>query len=674
MKKETTSETLPQRNSVSESRPVVADKANMEEKVPDLINIVSEIVDPNLEISTDPLYDGVINEIAKKPENRDRMTFCIEKPEETVLPTSVPGVEVLIEHPVCAFARPVNMEFVLVEEKDVLSELAKEAKLMANDSKENSSQEKDSETVSNRGNEVDQGQKVVSDGGGKGTANAEKSTDEGISPVVEQVVRRSQRVYNSLVGPRNAVKVVAPLPLYRRSARIADTSLVQSGKKGNDIPKQVTSLKTKRYPLKRSRKCPSSKMELARRIPVRMESLKMCNPTTVSSSRSAHRKDGKGVKNLPKFLSQFSMKSSGDQKKDSKKTLTRKRTSSNSLEESLRGVTPDKSIQKSASTLSLIKKLKMRDGSDLPTPRRSQRIYNSLNGPEEAVNVVTPITRNCRPSNEVVYNSLVGEDRDVKLEIPKIRKRTIKKSKAAVVAKKSKMSPNKKTNSNQGYSKFSRLLVADTNCGRPISIPNEFSQTANLSMSRSGAHSQPKTVEKVQEQDSSDRMNRDSKARSRSRSSPSVSGVSEASVLVVSSYFTSRRGTQTKVVYSTPPTLVPSTTSKRRPAMSASVQETVSVQRKQGLADRPSSSKSSEFLRSSSASLSERSLRSTSKGAVESIDNESKTIQQVIWFYWNFFIKENLRKLYVCSNFICNFLSFCFWYKFQYNGDSSASI
>ena len=52
------------------------------------------------------------------------------------------------------------------------------------------------------------------------------------------------------------------------------------------------------------------------------------------------------------------------------------------------------------------------------TPRRSQRIYDSLAAPSSAVAVVTPTVSPYRRSR-AVYNSLVSED-EIKLEIPKI--------------------------------------------------------------------------------------------------------------------------------------------------------------------------------------------------------------------------------------------------------------
>lgn len=74
--------------------------------VPELLNTISDIVDPHLDTSTDPVDDGLINEIAKKAENEDRMTFCIEKPTELMIPVTSSGQtsELLVVHPVCAFA------------------------------------------------------------------------------------------------------------------------------------------------------------------------------------------------------------------------------------------------------------------------------------------------------------------------------------------------------------------------------------------------------------------------------------------------------------------------------------------------------------------------------------------------------------------------------------------
>lgn len=604
-----------------EASSVVTSDADKEENVPDVVNTISEIVDPNLEVSTDPVDDGLINEIAKKVDTEDRMTFCIEKPAESLLPVTSQGEkieEVLVVHPVCAFARPVNMEYDLIEETDVMSELAKEVQHKVNDAQENSASGGDSATASN---EEEKGEKTPSSEGDKVNGNSgEIVTDEGIAPVVEHVVRRSQRVYNSLVGPDYAVKVVAPLPLYRKSALPAETSVVDSARKR---PKPVAALKTKKSQLKSGRRPVSAKSDMSRRTPVRMESLKMCNPTTSRASTvvsTAYRKDGKGVKKLPKFLSQFGVNSNGAEKTDVKKTVPKNRGNTSLADaESGRSATPDKPLAKSASTASLIRKLKMKDGSEVPTPRRSQRIYNSLNGPEEAVNVITPTTRNCRPNDEVVYNSLVGEERDVKLEIPNIRKRIIKKPKPADKMKKTRMSSDEEGNPGQGYGKFDGSL-AESHSGIPLAtrIAHEFSQTADASEKRRSTRSQSKTEEKEQsEEDSVDKINTDSIT--------SASPPSEASILVASSYYTTKRGTQTEVTYSTPSTLSYSTASKRRPAMSASVQKTGTTQRKQNLksaSSRPSSATSGTSV------ASERSLRSCTKTAKGSVDTEKNSTQQ----------------------------------------------
>ncbi|XP_061163602.1 uncharacterized protein LOC133172671 [Saccostrea echinata] len=609
-----------------ETSSLVTSDTGKEENVPDVVNTISEIVDPNLEVSTDPVDDGLINEIAKKVDTEDRMTFCIEKPAETLLPVTSQGEkveEVLVVHPVCAFARPLNMEFDLLEETDVMSELAKEVQLKVNDAQVNSASGDDSATASI---EEEKGDKTPSSEEDKVNENSgEGLVDEGIAPVVEQVVRRSQRVYNSLVGPDYAVKVVAPLPLYKKSTLPADTSLVQSGRR----PKQVAALKTKKSQLKTGRRSLSVKTDMSRRTPVREESLKMCNPTTSRASSvvsSVYRKDGKGVKKLPKFLSQFSVNSKGGEKMDVKKTLPKNRCNTSLTDaESVRCSTPDKPLQKSASTASLIRKLKMKDGSEVPTPRRSQRIYNSLNGPEEAVNVITSTTRNYRPNDEVVYNSLVGEERDVKLEIPNIRKRIIKKPKPADEMKKTKMSSDEEAKPTQGYSKFDGSLLAESHSGIPLAtrIAHEFSQTADTSVKKRSTRSQSKTGEKEQpEEDSGDKINKDSNT---SGTPPTESGINEASVLVASSYYTTKRGTQTQVTYSTPSTLSCSTASKKRPAMSASVQKGGSTQRKQNLelGSRPSSATS----RTSVAS--ERSLRSSTKTVKDSVDPEKSSTQQM---------------------------------------------
>lgn len=623
--------------------------------VPELLNTISDIVDPHLDTSTDPVDDGLINEIAKKAENEDRMTFCIEKPTELMIPVTSSGQtsELLVVHPVCAFARPVDMEYALVGETDVGSELAKEVQLLINEEEKALS---DNGTVS----------KAVSNGD-EPVGNVPVSEAEGtIASAVEQVVRRSQRVYNSLVGPDTAVKVVAPIPLYRKSLRLSDAALEQVARKVDVQPKQVAALKGKKGKLKSSRNSPLSKAGVKTRTPVRLESMNVCNPTTILEQRSgsSRSRDQKGTKKLPKFLSQYSVKPTVDEKKDVRKTVSRKRSSSVNLqeeessrsstpvksmikptstvsvnrktvsrggssnnlqEEESRSSTPDKPLQKSASTASLIRKLKMRDGGDVPTPRRSQRIYNSLNGPKEAVNVITPATRDYRPTNEVVYNSLVGEDNDVKLEIPKIRKRTIKKEKPIASSKKSKVSTEETVKGGkpiQGYSKFDRVLLTETNPGRPMGIVNEFSKTTDTK-TVSYSKSRPKRMMKGLQNDETEETKGTAET-----SSPSVSEVSNSSVLVASSYFTTRRGTQTKVVYSTPATLSSSTSAQKRPAMSASVQRNSPGQRKKRLGLAPDQPVSSTWYlgSSSSATGSERSRRSMSKKVVE---NAASDLQQV---------------------------------------------
>lgn len=617
---------------------------NDDGNVPEIMNTISDIVDPNLNVTTDPSDDGLINEIAKKAENEDRMTFCIERPAETLLPvvsSSRKEEEILVVHPVFAFARPVNMEYTLVEEKDVMSELAKEAELLVNET-EKSASEKVSTTVDESSEQLGGVPKSEA-------SDVSKSTEEGgISSVVEQVVRRSQRVYNSLVGPDSAVKVVAPIPLYRKSARLSDASLTRGIKKEDVVPKQITALRGKKSKLKSTRKSPPNKMELTRRTPRRIESMKMCNPSTnrVSKSASTSSNVGKDLKKLPKFLSRFGVKSNAEKKneKEVNKPQSRKRTSSDLQEqEDSRSSTPNKPIQKSASTASLIRKLKMRDGGELPTPRRSQRIYNSLNGPKEAVSVMAPTTRDLRPTNEVVYNSLVGEDNDVKLEIPKIRKRTIKKSRPEELSKKAKVSKDeitKPSKHNQGYSKFDRLLMNETNPGRPVGVLNEFTQTADTNYT---PYSRSKARQAQKEQKNSDNKRVNSKSENTSETSPSVTGASETSVLVASSYFTTRRGTQTKVVYSTPATLSSSTASQKRPAMSTSVQRNSPGLRQQrlGLApDRPCSSRSSTGT--------ERSLRS--RRAAESSKNDSDEMLKVSIYINIRQNGENFSNTFLCTS------------------------
>lgn len=655
MECETENQSKTSQDSTSIQEPPELKMDDKDYSVPEVLNTISDIVDPHLDTSTDPVDDGLINKIAKKAENEDRMTFCIEKPTEFMIPVTSSGQtsELLVVHPVCAFARPVDMEYALVGENDVGSELAKEVQLLIDEEERALT---DNDTVS----------KTVSNGG-QPVGNVPVSEAEGtISSAVEQVVRRSQRVYNSLVGPDTAVKVVAPIPLYRKSSRLSDAALAQVARKVDVQPKQVAALKGKKYKLKSSRNSPLSKADVKTRTPVRLESMNVCNPTSVCEPRSGSSKsrDQKGTKKLPKFLSQYSVKPTVDKKKDVKKTVSRKRSSSVNLqeeesssstpdksllkststaslnrktvsrkggspnnlqEESSRSSTPDKPLQKSASTASLIRKLKMRDGGDVPTPRRSQRIYNSLNGPKEAVNVITPVTRDYRPTNEVVYNSLVGEDNDVKLEIPKIRKRIIKKEKPVTSSKKSKVSTEETAKGGkpiQGYSKFDRVLLTETNPGRPMGIVSEFSQTTDTKTA-SYSRSRPKKMTKGQQNDETEGTKGTAET-----SSPNVSEVSDASVLVASSYFTTRRGTQTKVVYSTPATLSSSTSAQKRPAMSASVQRnSPGLRRKRlGLApDQPDSSTRS-LGSSSSATGSERSRRSVSKKVVE---NAASDLHQV---------------------------------------------
>lgn len=654
MECETENQSKTSEDSTSIQEPPEMKKNDKDDSVPDVLNTISDIVDPHLDTSTDPVDDGLIIEIAKKAENEDRMTFCIEKPTEFMIPVTSSGQtsELLVVHPVCAFARPVDMEYALVGENDVGSDLAKEVQLLINEEERALT---DNDTVS----------KAVSNGG-QPVGNVPVSEAEGtISSAVEQVVRRSQRVYNSLVGPDTAVKVVAPIPLYRKSSRLSDASLAQVARKMDVQPKQVAALKGKKGKLKSSRNSPLSKADVKTRTPVRLESMNTCNPTSVCQPRSGSSKssDQKGTKKLPKFLSQYSVKPIVDKKKDVKKTVSRKRSSSVNLQEEessrsstpeksllkststaslnrktvsrkggspnnlqekeSRSSTPDKPLQKSASTVSLIRKLKMRDGGDVPTPRRSQRIYNSLNGPKEAINVLTPVTRDYRPTNEVVYNSLVGEDNDVKLEIPKIRKRTIKKEKPVTSSKKSKVSTEETEKGGkpiQGYSKFDRVLLTETNPGRPMGIVSEFSQTTDTKTA-SYSRSRPKRMTKGQQHDETERTKGTAET-----SSPNVSEVSDASVLVASSYFTTRRGTQTKVVYSTPATLSSSTSAQKRPAMSASVQRNSPGLRRKRLGLAPDQPDSSTLGSSSSATGSERSRRSVSKKVVE---NAASDLHQV---------------------------------------------
>lgn len=654
MECETENQSKTSEDSTSIQEPPEMKKNDKDDSVPDVLNTISDIVDPHLDTSTDPVDDGLIIEIAKKAENEDRMTFCIEKPTEFMIPVTSSGQtsELLVVHPVCAFARPVDMEYALVGENDVGSDLAKEVQLLINEEERALT---DNDTVS----------KAVSNGG-QPVGNVPVSEAEGtISSAVEQVVRRSQRVYNSLVGPDTAVKVVAPIPLYRKSSRLSDASLAQVARKMDVQPKQVAALKGIKGKLKSSRNSPLSKADVKTRTPVRLESMNTCNPTSVCQPRSGSSKssDQKGTKKLPKFLSQYSVKPIVDKKKDVKKTVSRKRSSSVNLQEEessrsstpeksllkststaslnrktvsrkggspsnlqekeSRSSTPDKPLQKSASTVSLIRKLKMRDGGDVPTPRRSQRIYNSLNGPKEAINVLTPVTRDYRPTNEVVYNSLVGEDNDVKLEIPKIRKRTIKKEKPVTSSKKSKLSTEETEKGGkpiQGYSKFDRVLLTETNPGRPMGIVSEFSQTTDTKTA-SYSRSRPKRMTKGQQHDETERTKGTAET-----SSPNVSEVSDASVLVASSYFTTRRGTQTKVVYSTPATLSSSTSAQKRPAMSASVQRNSPGLRRKRLGLAPDQPDSSTLGSSSSATGSERSRRSVSKKVVE---NAASDLHQV---------------------------------------------
>lgn len=654
MECETENQSKTSEDSTSIQEPPEMKKNDKDDSVPEVLNTISDIVDPHLDTSTDPVHDGLINEIAKKAENEDRMTFCIEKPTEFMIPVTSSGQtsELLVVHPVCAFARPVDMEYALVGENNVGSDLAKEVQLLINEEERALT---DNDTVS----------KAVSNGGQPG-GNVPVSEAEGtISSAVEQVVRRSQRVYNSLVGPDTAVKVVAPIPLYRKSSRFSDASLAHVARKMDVQPKEVAALKGKKGKLKSSRNSPLSKADVKTRTPVRLESMNVCNPTSVCEPRSGSSKsrDQKGTKKLPKFLSQYSVKPIVDKKKDVKKTVSRKRSSSVNLQEEessrsstpeksflkststaslnrktvsrkggspnnlqekeSRSSTPDKPLQKSASTVSLIRKLKMRDGGDVPTPRRSQRIYNSLNGPKEAINVITPVTRDYRPTNEVVYNSLVGEDNDVKLEIPKIRKRTIKKEKPVTSSKKSKVSTEETEKGGkpiQGYSKFDRVLLTETNPGRPMGIVSEFSQTTDTKTA-SYSRSRPKRMTKGQQQDETEGTKGTAET-----SSPSVSEVSDASVLVASSYFTTRRGTQTKVVYSTPATLSSSTSAQKRPAMSTSVQRNSPGLRRKRLGLAPGQPDSSTLGSSSSATGSERSRRSVSKKVVE---NAASDLHQV---------------------------------------------